>query len=157
MPLFSPRDKAELTYEEYSDTSPEYLIIKLYNEMLSCKLIILKHGPVYVRPSNKHSLVFDPRKYYDYAINYQKVILLALENKLIPHFMISLSDLSESLKNELDRLDIIRLQRVLRAATLKIFQDIDDKYNNVFPEDDLDNRINLCKEIDRILRVKLVK
>src|SRR6266498_1033179 len=58
---------------------------------------------------------FDSRKYYDQAINFEKVLILAAEGKPIPAFPIALSDLSPLLKKDLDQfLDARGLESVLR-------------------------------------------
>ena len=45
--------------------------------------------------------IIDIRKYYDWAINYEKAIILAAEGMSYPHFQIKLCDLSPALKKAL--------------------------------------------------------
>jgi hypothetical protein len=134
---------------------------KLYDEFCTCKSETVKQGPINVRSNRKDILVFDSRKYYDQAHNYHHAITLALENKPVAHFLISLSDLSLQLKSELNStLDARAIESLLKQAVLRIFQDLDDDYNRVFPEDDPISKkfcINLCKENAKILKVKLVE
>jgi len=146
-----------------NDTSTElYPILtdRLYDELSGQNSVSLRFGPVYVNPEQKNTLVFDFRKYYDQAINYQKALVLAAEGKSIPYFPVKLSDLSPSLKKDLDELlNSRQLEFVLKEAVLKIYSDIDNDYNQVFPEHDEQSnryRINIFKQMVEILRVELI-
>lgn len=102
----------------------------------------------------------DTRKYYDRAIKYQKILILATEVKPYSPFPVNLSDFTLQLKQKLVLLPSFELQRILEEVILRIFKDLDDEYNDVFPKDDPISkrfRTNLTKEIGQILRVELVE
>jgi hypothetical protein len=111
------------------------------------------------QPKGHNELELDARKYHDIVLNYGTVLIRAAEGKPYPSFKIHLSDLSLGLKKDLLAFQKPGLQKILRDAVLRICQDIDDKYNYVFPEDDpVSNefRINLTREITMILQVELI-
>jgi hypothetical protein len=126
-------------------TAKTDLIARLHAELSQSKSNKIAQGPVYVRPDNKSMLVFDCRKYHDQAHNYQYAVILALEGKPIPDFIINLSDISQELKAELNSLSAAQLRQTLWAAVLRIYQDIDVGHNALF------------EEISKILKVRLVK
>lgn len=104
-------------------------------------------------------LGLDSRKYYDQARNFEKVLILAAEGKPIPTFPIALSNLSPLLKKDLDDLKTRDLETVLRMAVLKIYKDIDNEYNQLFPGGppiDKRLRINFSDQMTEILRVELI-
>lgn len=85
-------------------------------------------------------LLFDSRKYFNLAINYENELILTAEGRPNTYFHDSLSDLYLQPKNDLNRLDAIKLHSVLRTTILIIYQDI--KIATIYIE------------IDRILMAK---
>jgi hypothetical protein len=150
-----------VTSSTKSAVDPGLSADRMYDELSKCKSDGVRRGPVTVRSENENILVFDSRKYYDQAHNYHHAITLALDNKPVPYFLIGLADLSLQLKSELNSMpDARSIEPLLKQAVLRIFQDLDDNYNRVFPLADPISkkfRVNLCNEIPKILKVKLVK
>jgi len=131
----------------------ESMIYRVYTELAAHESIGSAQKPI-------NCIIFDIRKYYDWAINYEKAIILATEDKPYPYFQIKLSDLSTELKKALDELlDARGLELVLKQAVLRIYHDIQNAYNEVFPEADARSKqfiINLHKKMATTLKVKFV-
>jgi hypothetical protein len=130
-----------------NDEADSVLAGKLYDELSMCR-------PLRATPKPDAVIEFDSRKYFDEAYNYQKVLILAVERKPIPYFLISLSDLSVTLKSNLGSLNATQLRAVLKSAVLRIFQDMDDNYNIVFQDpESKESQIHLAWELAKILKV----
>lgn len=137
-----------------------HFVDRLYFELCKCTSQSVKQGPVKVRPDEFNTLVFDNHKYYDQAVNYQKVLILSAEGKpeSIPFFPVYLSDLSSELKEDLNnQLGGGQLRKLLKVVVLRFFQNIDDKYNEVFQDEESKQfQIHLTGEIAKVLKVRLV-
>lgn len=144
----------KMTSTTFSSPILDSIIDRLYSELSVIKAEDVKFGPIYVRADQKDTIVFDSRKYYDRAINYQQVLILAAQGKPIPSILLSLSDLSQSIKKDLSVLSKLQLEYVLKATILRIFHDINDDYNSVILEERF--HIQFGREIETIIKIKLV-
>ena len=138
--LSSPKSRLEI----------RFLTDKLYDELSTCKF----HSSA---PKPDDVLEFDSRKYYDEAYKYHKILILAAKGKPTPYFLVSLSDLSVTLKSKLDSLNVAQLRGLLKAGVLTIFQDIEGNYNEVFQDTESKQYfIHLSNDIAKILKLRFV-
>lgn len=130
-------------------------IDRLLHELTRCKSDFVFSDGMNMFSRDGQHLVFDTRKYYDRAAKYHSVLINVAEKRPYSPFQVELSDLSEELKNELVALPSFELQGLLKAAMLRIFQDLDDSHNEFLPKKGK-LRINFAHQIAKILEVDLV-
>lgn len=145
---------------QYENFRLDSFVDRLYLELSAVPLNYVWLGSaVKVRLENKYLLVFDDRKYYDKAVNYRSALITAAQKEDYPSFTISLSDISKPLKEELLTLSTFSIQIVLRQAILRIFQNLDEGYNDVLKcnggKKKKKSYIFLAKEVGKILKVDL--